>query len=231
MRLASYNTAILRHPEWGQGLVESASTACIYFLYWGRNAWHSTWVQHYSEGSVATTPADLVQHAEQRRGNGNVYFVRDLPALVFRTERCLLLVTEINTSVPLSGYKRAVPGFLRLVDKHGQEVRRLRSLVTRLKRGARVSDLAASFAPASPFWSRPKDVAGSVLYFLAPPDTSLKALEERFIQRESRAPRDRRHSVCWTEKMLRLDPSSLLGIAAEFDGGAMVHGGPRRASD
>ena len=53
----------------------------IYYLVTGRNAWHSTWVQHFYKRCISTDYRDLENDAEKRRGAGTVFYIEELPAL------------------------------------------------------------------------------------------------------------------------------------------------------
>jgi hypothetical protein len=84
--------------------VREISAGVVYFVSEGRNAWHSTWVKNYSRGSIHSSLTSAKAHAEEKRVQGSVFYIEQLPALIFRSATALLVVTEINNTNPLSGY-------------------------------------------------------------------------------------------------------------------------------
>jgi hypothetical protein len=73
----------------------------LYYLYRGRNAWHSTWVTHYFDGSVSASMWDVRELAEKWRAQGSAFTIREQPALICETDAGLLAITQINTERPL----------------------------------------------------------------------------------------------------------------------------------
>lgn len=56
-------------PDFAEAKVESISPVRLYYVYAGRNAWHSTWVTTYSEGCMHVSfksAADFVEKNESR---------------------------------------------------------------------------------------------------------------------------------------------------------------------
>ena len=54
----------------------------VYYLGYGRNAWHSTWINRYSPNSVSFDVLELKALAEKRRVQGSVAKILSLPMLV-----------------------------------------------------------------------------------------------------------------------------------------------------
>lgn len=68
-----------------------------YFVFYGRNAWHSTWIQRYlSNGAICMSIDYAKTVAEKWRRQGSVLQVDELPALLIQTSNRSFLVTEIN---------------------------------------------------------------------------------------------------------------------------------------
>lgn len=74
----------------------------IFFCSRGRNAWHSTWIRRYSKKSMHSTAKSAFESAEEQRGPGNVFYVRELPALRVNLADVSILITEINSTVPMN---------------------------------------------------------------------------------------------------------------------------------
>jgi hypothetical protein len=54
----------------------------MYYLGYGRNAWHSTWINRYYPDSVSFDEQSLKDQAERLRVQGNVFKIEAVPALV-----------------------------------------------------------------------------------------------------------------------------------------------------
>lgn len=110
----------------------------IYYVYTGRNAWHSTWITRYSNGCMHNSLQSARAFCERRRVQGTVFNILELPCLVFRSNNSALIVTEINTENPLSGYSsKAISE-----EKFFERISIYSSLVS----------IALSFKPESRFW-------------------------------------------------------------------------------
>ena len=93
----------------------------IYFSIEGRNAWWSTWKQTYTEGCMQLTLNSSKTILGQKRKQGSVFYIIEMPAIVFQhTLGGCLVVTQINSQSPLKDYliSRA---FKRVEDGAGEE--------------------------------------------------------------------------------------------------------------
>ena len=124
MKLASL--AWKNHPDADDVLLNiTASTVSV--LVRGRNAWHSTWVRHWFHNSHFYSDHRSAQiGAEPLRERGNVFYVRDRPAIVLHgpTSRIVVFdgfdaepfkhfagITEDVVSTPVGNYFEGVfPG-------------------------------------------------------------------------------------------------------------------------
>ena len=129
--------------------ITDISSGVIYYVHTGRNAWHSTWITRYSNGCMHTTMESATDYAEGMRTKGTVFYIKQLPCLVFRTKNWSLLVTEINSRNPLAGYspdatsKEAPSGATKIdgaIDNY-------------MAIGAPLNGVALSFMPDSRFWN------------------------------------------------------------------------------
>jgi hypothetical protein len=78
----------------------------IFYLYRGRNAWHSTWVEHYSSWCMHSTLPSAKMQAEVMRGPGSTFIINELPAVALQSPVGTLVVTEINNDTPLSEWTK-----------------------------------------------------------------------------------------------------------------------------
>lgn len=137
--------------------VQDVSAAIIYYLSNGRNAWHSTWISQYLEGCMHTDLESAQRNAEHLRKQGSVFYIAELPALVFRSKSGMLVVTEINSNSPFSGYS------VTAVSTHTADGRKKikGALDCYVTPGAPMLGAALSFEYSSRFWTEqpPKENA------------------------------------------------------------------------
>lgn len=84
--------------------VGDVSAGLLYYLFSGRNAWHSTWITRYTEGCMHGDLQGAKDTAERQRKQGSVFYIAELQALIIKSAAGVLAVTEINSGRPLSGY-------------------------------------------------------------------------------------------------------------------------------
>lgn len=128
-----------------EGAVKSVSKGLLYYVSTRRNAWHSTWIGRYSPGCMHTTLESAKEYAEQHRVRGTVFIIKQLPCLVYKCQDVCLIVTEINTPRPLSGYN------VDFNEANQSEVVESESN-SYLKIGAPLNRIVMSFLPSSRFW-------------------------------------------------------------------------------
>jgi hypothetical protein len=104
MYLEDLSELISINPDIKKEEIKSISQKKIYYLISGRNAWHSTWVEHYSKKSISTDSRELEKDAEKRREAGTSFCIEELPVLCFDLDSGCFLLTEINTDYPLKKY-------------------------------------------------------------------------------------------------------------------------------
>lgn len=76
----------------------------IYYCFYGRNAWHSTWVQKYYIDCMHSNLDSAKRFAERNRVQGSVFYIEELPALLLDGGSYPVLVTQINERCPLREY-------------------------------------------------------------------------------------------------------------------------------
>ncbi len=122
--------------------VEVVRASKIFYCIYGRNAWHSTWVQKYTNDCMHLTLDSAKKLAEARRVQGSVFTIKELPALVIEVGSHRIFVTQINSRCPLREYRHF-------------DVDRFPGRTTRdcyLKVGEDLHTAVSSFVPWSKFW-------------------------------------------------------------------------------
>jgi hypothetical protein len=148
-----------RFPGLEKAALEAVSASCLFYLHNGRNAWHSTWVQQYAEGCMHSDERSAKESAERQRTQGSVFYISQIPALLFRTPNGCLAVTEINTTQPLSGYSpdavlKSSPSGTPLIEGARD---------CYIEKGAPILGVVRSFDLSSRFWSRRPSPRNSVI--------------------------------------------------------------------
>lgn len=78
-------------------MVECVAEVKIYYVTTGRNAWWNTWITRYSPGCMHSTIESAKAFCERRRVQGTVFYIDELPSLMFRAKDKAIAVSEINT--------------------------------------------------------------------------------------------------------------------------------------
>ncbi|WP_284126415.1 hypothetical protein [Parerythrobacter aestuarii] len=89
------------HKKLGLSHISDVFPTNLFYVIRGRNAWHSTWVTHYFAECMHDSIRTAKDRAEKWREQGSVFTIREQPALAFRSKQGLVLITEINTQLPL----------------------------------------------------------------------------------------------------------------------------------
>ncbi len=214
MILGDFEAVIKKHPTIGDEAVQSAESKRIYYLIRGRNAWHSTWVQHYFPGCMSTKLSDAESDAERKRGNGNVFYIKELPALAFQCSKGVFLVTQINTTSPLIGYSPHA------VTKGASEGRVLAPNAKNcyLRQGSPLELLDLSFEHDSRFWKRAPPPTNSVIRLFAYGISldQLGNLDSRLSMRKSSASGGAKNSLCWSIESGKLEAQYVKALAEDF---------------
>ena len=130
--------------------VKDVSAGLLYYLFSGRNAWHSTWITRYAEGCMHGGLQAAKDTAEGKRTMGSVFYIAELPALIIKSAAGVLAATEINSERPLSGY---APDAVR--DDVPAGTRKLKGARDcYIEKCAPMLGAALSFDHMSRFWNR-----------------------------------------------------------------------------
>lgn len=180
--------------------IEGISRGLIYYVYTGRNAWHSTWVTRYENGCMHKNLIFAKEYAERRRKRGTVFYITQLPCLTFRTKKECLLVTEINNKIPLSGFSLDAMASDDIKDSH-------------LKFGSPIDGVVKSFHPNSIFWETQPNPKDSII-ILSCKDPSLsveKVNSDKLLAYESFS-NGGKYYLGWNDINSNLDRAGILRI-------------------
>lgn len=116
--------------------ISSIKNGVVYYVYYGRNAWHSTWVSLYRDGAFHHSLSSAKIYCEKQRVQGSVFNIHELPAIVIKSKNRVSYITEINTQSPLIHYV-ANP---QITDQKG------------VSKESTVAEVENSFLPSSDHW-------------------------------------------------------------------------------
>jgi hypothetical protein len=80
--------------------LQQAAPILIHSVSWGRNAWHSTWIQRYRSGTLCESRAAARQFIDRNRTQGSTYYDTVMPGWHLQFDRRAYLICEINTRRP-----------------------------------------------------------------------------------------------------------------------------------
>lgn len=147
------------HSKINREPVKSITNRVIYYVSSGRNAWHGTWVGQYKKGCMHTSLRSAKEYAEKNRASGTVFYINQIPCLVFRSERQALLVTEINSNNPLLGYSCNSTS-----DALGGNSKKINgALDNYMSIGAPLNGVGLSFLSTSRFWEKRPSPKNSIM--------------------------------------------------------------------
>lgn len=99
-------------PKEGKGaedLLRSIRPVVVYFLHYGRNAWHSTWIKRYQPNHFFRDIRSVKALVDRRKWQGTVLYLDVLPAIQFEFAASRFVLTEINTDRPFKNFKKQFP--------------------------------------------------------------------------------------------------------------------------
>lgn len=129
--------------------LEAMGVGKLFYCHTGRNAWWTIWITRYSEGCMHASIEGAKAFAETKRVQGTVFYIAELPALIFHGHGQCLAVTQINTTDPLAGYSATAvraggaSGTKKLVGAHDNY----------FVSGASFEGISLSFNYDSRFWT------------------------------------------------------------------------------
>lgn len=209
-QLLSFNESIF--PELARSNVESISASLIYYVFTGRNAWHSTWITRYAEGCMHPTLELAKRYAEKRRTQGTVFHIKELPAIIFRSKSGCLIVTQINCKNPLSNYS---PNATAINVRSGQK-KIEGALDNYICKNASIYGVALSFVCGSRFWlTQPSEKNSIITVATSEPSITLPALTENKLVTRTSFSFGKKYLLGWSEKESEILTSGVRSILEE----------------
>lgn len=86
-------------------LLLDIQTCVVAYLVRGRNAWQSTWVRHwFRDANLFTDVTSAKAGAESLRGRGNVFYIREVPALLLSGPHERIVLCNMGVDDPFSAF-------------------------------------------------------------------------------------------------------------------------------
>ena len=210
MFLKKVNCEFTKDSSIEKAAVNAIDVKKIYYLITGRNAWHSTWVQHYYPNSFATDINEIEIEAERRREIGTVFYIIELPALCFETSNGVFVVSEINTQIPLQSFSPAVASRNLLIKDRMSKIYSISSFYP----WQYLSQIIKIFEIGSPYWKEQPNATDSICSFFMENMKlcDLNVLGNQLLKRTSQPSGGKKNSLCWSIKPSEIDSSSVLRI-------------------
>lgn len=185
--------------------IKDIKPVLIYYVCEGRNAWHSTWVQQYSQGCMHATIDSAKNYCESKRTKGTLFTIATMPALAFISGESCLAITEINTGKIFEDFDFKV--------------------ITQITNLFPLSSLAFIhfyhiFKTSSPLWSADHPTANSTIILKADAASNLIALKKEavLVKYESRS-YGGGYKLGWHEKKkINIDFNNVFNLASSLSG-------------
>lgn len=183
----------------------------MFYCLYGRNAWHSTWVQKYSTGCMHLKIESAKMHAENRRVQGSVFYIKEMPALEIDVGPYRAFITQINNPCPLREYRinalreRPPPG-MNLI-KNARDCY--------LKFGVQLSALVLSFAHDSRFWTTPQPFRNSVMVLYNSHKIEAEPLKSTKLKGWESNSAGKDYRLWWSSKTSKVSQASVLRITRQ----------------
>ena len=211
MHLVDIKSAIEKSPHLDVAELIAIDGKTIYYLISGRNAWHSTWVQHYYPNCIATRALDLEKDAEKRREIGSVFYIQELPALCFETNLGIFLATAINSQSPLEHYlpvEFLQTGSINASLSNGEKS-------SGFYVGQHLGVIVKSFEIPSACWKILPPAKDTIfcLYMAGGTLSDLDSLKDPLLKRSSQPSGGRKNSLCWSIKPSQIDGAFVRKLA------------------
>jgi hypothetical protein len=96
--------------EYDDELLLEIESGVVSYLFRGRNAWHGTWVRHdFLNTRLFSDVASAKAGAEPLRERGNVFYIRETPALLLRGPTFGVLLCDHYVVNPFGDFKGLEP--------------------------------------------------------------------------------------------------------------------------
>ncbi|PHR11555.1 MAG: hypothetical protein COA41_20085 [Sphingopyxis sp.] len=189
--------------------IKSIKQGIVYFVSTGRNAWNNTWVARYSKGCMHSTFESAKSYAEKNRTSGTVFYIVELPCIVFRSKNNILLITQINNDSPLSGYSPDAVSFT--AERNAKKIKG--ALENYIKIGAPLVGAGLSFLSTSRFW-REKPQSNQAIMLLSHSNRSLPIETKGFnsLKTYSSSSMGSKYYLHWFSRESEIKTSAIISI-------------------
>lgn len=148
--------------DYDEDLLLDIEAGIIAYLHRGRNAWNSKWVRHrFWNTQLFSNVASATFGAEELRERGNVFYVREVPALLLRGPNEAVIVCDIHDGTPFARFT-------------GLDTEPVESSTGRwiggIYPGVSLRDAVEAFDGMSGNWEGAKDSEHSILTGMVPSD-------------------------------------------------------------
>jgi hypothetical protein len=201
-----------RFPALSKSTVISVESVLIYYVFNGRNAWHSTWVTQYTRNCMHKDFGLAQAQCERNRTQGSVFNIKELPALRISSGAGNLVISQINCETPLLGY--SADAILEDVRPGQRKIDNAQDNYIRI--GAPISGCALSFAYNSRFWR--KRPVGNYVIILASDDPALQLekLPRRNLVRHSSFSHGGAYKLGWRQLDSNIKKNGVTSLTKQF---------------
>ena len=160
-----------------------------------------------------TTLESAKKHSEDRRTQGTVFNIKEVPAVLLRSKSGCIVVTQINTGNPLAGYSAdATTGSV------GPNMKKIEgALDNYICRGAPMLGAALSFLPGSRFWKTMPPYKNSVI-IISTNETAVEflPLPTRSFTIKTSFSRGGGYLLGWTDREASITPDGVERAIGEY---------------
>jgi len=183
----------------------------IYYCFYGRNAWHSTWVQKYYENCMHSSIESAKRFAERNRVQGSVFYIKELPALFIESGEYPIIITQINEDCPLREYSAVA-----LKDSIESGQLKINGFKNNyLSFGSSLQGLILSFKPNSRFWRIPQKIDNSVILLYSEVNTEYQPLNKNKLKSWKSASIGSKECLAWIGIDNNVNQKSILSLYNE----------------
>lgn len=180
----------------------------IYYCFYGRNAWHSTWVQKYYKDCMHSNLESAKRFAERNRVQGSVFYIKELPALLFDGGNYPVLVTQINERCPLREY--SAKALREDVSIGSEKIEGYRN--NYLTFGAPMNGVILSFEHDSRFWKTQQPLKNSVILLYTKTEFESVELKTTKLKAWKSSSLGKDYCLSWNPINSRVSQSSVLRL-------------------
>jgi len=209
LKYASASDSLLLPPS--KSRVREIKPVKIYYCYYGRNAWHSTWIRRYSPSCMHLSIDSAKHYAEQKRTQGSVFYIEELPALEINAGPYRVYITQINQNCPLREYRSQAVRSSVAVGK--RKIDNAQNFY--LKSGANIGSLLLSFSHDSRFWINTQPSSNSVMLLYTAENIEATPLKTTKLNVWKSQSLGKYYYLSWSFRKSRISQRSVLRLAKQ----------------